>query len=376
MPKDTSRAPEVVGEIERRAAMADVGAAVAHELASALGAILGWVEVARQQSSRVPEALDIIETCATSARATARYLLDAVRPMGSDAGSGEITDLSALLREVSHLAQPSAYGKRVLVQSDIEPGLWARAGRAQLFTIGWNLVQNAVQAAPPGGHIWVTGKGEPQSIRVEVSDDGPGIAPEVAARIFEPYFTTRKEGTGLGLAIVRETTAALLGRVWYQDRTPAGACFVVALNRADAPEVPTVERVTGVRDRIYTDLHILIVEDNDALRELMVTAFGLRGARVTAASSASEAMMEDGPFDIALIDFVLDDMRGDVLLAELRKSGVVSRAMLVSGASLPPVIATGGEPDAWIRKPFELAELDEVVHRLVGSSTLRQNGEP
>jgi DNA-binding response OmpR family regulator len=108
---------------------------------------------------------------------------------------------------------------------------------------------------------------------------------------------------------------------------------------------------------------VLVVDDDDALREMVRTALSLRGAEVVTARNADEARAVEGRFDIALIDMMLDSSRGDELLAALRRRGTVSAAMLVTGTVQKPRLVPGGEPDDWVRKPFELSHLVERIRR-------------
>ena len=96
---------------------------------------------------------------------------------------------------------------------------------------------------------------------------------------------------------------------------------------------------------------------------MIATALSLRGADVVAAKSAGEARAAEGRFDIALIDMMLDEYRGDELLAALRRRGTVSAAMLVTGTVQKPRLVPGGEPDDWVRKPFDLAQLVDRIRR-------------
>jgi DNA-binding response OmpR family regulator len=120
---------------------------------------------------------------------------------------------------------------------------------------------------------------------------------------------------------------------------------------------------------------ILVVDDDDALREMIGTALSLRGAEVVTAANGDEARSAEGRFDIALIDMMLDECRGDELLASLRRRGSVSAAMLVTGAVQKPKLVMGGEPDDWVRKPFEVSQLVERIkrtldrHRMLSSVT-------
>jgi DNA-binding response OmpR family regulator len=140
-----------------------------------------------------------------------------------------------------------------------------------------------------------------------------------------------------------------------------------AAGRVQSDEAPVASHVLDAR--------VLVVDDDDALREMVATALSLRGARVTTARSSEQARAVEGVFDVALIDMNLNDGRGDELLAQLRKRGTVNAAMLVTGTVQKPRLVLGGEPDDWVRKPFEISQLVDRLrrtlerHRMLSAAT-------
>ncbi len=161
-----------------------------------------------------------------------------------------------------------------------------------------------------------------------------------------------------------------------ESAASGGARFVVVVPAASSRRRSGREprRASGVLERgDPRGKRILVVDDDTPMRDLLATALGLAGATVVAARDAAEALAAPGPFDLALIDLGLGDMRGDKLLAELRRRGSVARAALVSGASIPPGLSTGAEPDAWLRKPFEIDDLLNAVRHLLGGDSLKDD---
>jgi signal transduction histidine kinase len=94
------------------------------------------------------------------------------------------------------------------------------------------LLANAAEAAPRGGSIRLDATAADGIVRLTVTDSGPGIAPELRGRVFEPFFTTRPRGTGLGLAIARQIVEAHGGHIAADDAAGGGACFTIALPAA------------------------------------------------------------------------------------------------------------------------------------------------
>ncbi|MBV9137180.1 MAG: hybrid sensor histidine kinase/response regulator, partial [Hyphomicrobiales bacterium] len=118
-------------------------------------------------------------------------------------------------------------------------GATVSADRDQIYEAILNLVINAMDALPRGGHVKVRVFATARAVSIEVADDGPGVMPELRGRIFNPFFTTRAKGTGLGLAKVTTVVEAHQGRVECLERPGGGACFRVTLPRAASePPVP------------------------------------------------------------------------------------------------------------------------------------------
>ncbi|HET6582716.1 MAG TPA: ATP-binding protein, partial [Nannocystaceae bacterium] len=103
------------------------------------------------------------------------------------------------------------------------------ADAERIQQIAHNLVRNALDAAPRGGHVWVSIERDGAGARLSVRDDGPGILPEHVQRIYEPFFTTKEGGTGLGMAIVHSLVELHGGTV--EVRSEGGTEFVIALPR-------------------------------------------------------------------------------------------------------------------------------------------------
>ena len=350
------------GEVE-----ADAG--ITHELANALGSILGWAALGKRagaSDAEVMHALDSIEKSARSARETASHLFEPGLP-----GAGGDSDVGEVVREVVASLEPIARGGRVRVELMLPDGILPVAtSRPQLYTAVSNLVRNAIEASPAGGVVAVEARELRGGVRIEVADQGPGIPEAERARIFEPYFTTKPFGTGLGLPLVRHVVESSRGKLRVRSQRGRGARFTVELPAAErardtGADRPQKERKrSGVRVR-STQLagRVLVVEDDPSMRDLIATTLEMHGATVVTASNATEALSAVGPFTLALIDLNLD-VRGDRILAELRRSGQVSAGALVTGASPPTDLDPESRPERILRKPFDLEDLIDTATAL------------
>jgi signal transduction histidine kinase len=149
--------------------------------------------------------------------------------------SAEPLDVGMALSNTVAVLRSKARGKSVAVALDLEPGLPQVIGFVgELNQIFANLIDNALDAVPERGHVWITAARERQRVVVHIVDDGPGIPREVQDRMFDPFFTTKPvgKGTGLGLDIVRKLLVHNNAPIEVETR-PGRTEFKVSLPAAD-----------------------------------------------------------------------------------------------------------------------------------------------
>jgi two-component system sensor histidine kinase HydH len=146
---------------------------------------------------------------------------------GNQVGS-DVVDLNTLMEESIELTRPMWQAQRnVSIVRQFEPIPRVRANAAELRRIFANLIINALEAMPKGGTLIVGGQHSDGNVRASVEDTGEGISPERQARIFEPYYTTKKQGTGLGLSSALKVIRSLHGEITFTSKPGEGTRFVV-----------------------------------------------------------------------------------------------------------------------------------------------------
>ena len=228
---------EALARADQMAAVGHMAASVAHQIGTPLNLISGYVQVLREEQgpdSRVTRRLEIVQEQIAKVTSVVRTMLDHTRRPAPK----EPTDLADLVRRVCEVARPKldALGVRLEVAVAPVPPVMADAVQLELALL--NLVSNSLDAMPAGGVAAIRlGPAEDGAgVRIEVSDTGTGIAPELLPRIFEPWITTKApgHGTGLGLSITREVVAAHGGTIAARSEVGSGAVFTIDLPVAES----------------------------------------------------------------------------------------------------------------------------------------------
>ncbi len=225
---------------ERLAAIGELAAVVAHEVRNPLGVIFNSVGAIRRIVKDDIEArtiIDILDEEANRLNHIVGDLLDFARP----ATPSLHTERIDLVLDAATEAALGESRSRILVERDYEPGIPAlRIDERLMRQALINVVLNAVQSMPTGGHLRLRIKLDGNGVKVEVGDTGPGIPPDVRPRIFEPFFTTRATGTGLGLAVVKRIIDGHRGDIHVATDAATGTVFTLRIP-FDPDEAPSVD---------------------------------------------------------------------------------------------------------------------------------------
>ncbi len=213
---------------------------------------------------------------------------------------------------------------------------------------------------------------EGEYVLCEVIDTGSGMPPEVVAKIYEPFFSTKDvgKGTGLGLSTVYGIVKQTGGFIFCESQVGKGTTFKVYLPRVYRKENEVVEEKPQIdvkKADMTGDATILLVEDEDAVRMFASRALSGRGYEVLEADSGETALevMEnyDGEIDLVLSDVVMPEMDGPTMLKEMRKRGVMTKFIFISGYAEDAFEKNleGADDFAFLAKPFSLKQLTGAV---------------
>lgn len=362
--------PETLWVLRTPSNTTETLAELSHELKNAFGSILGWVSAARQADGpdnprRVQRALGSIESTTRAAEGTVRHFLRSAQGQEPEL---DTVSLGTLLQNIVRLLEPSfqAKGLRLRFRQRVDARL--AASEPVLFSMFWNILENAVAASPNNAELTVEIERQGDTtLQVAVRDQGPGISPEEQQKIFERYYTTKRHGTGLGLSLVKSAVDSLGGTLAIESELGRGTTVSVLLNASLTETVPpkkssgTILRTASVEagGGAFAGLRVLIVENDASMRDLLTTSLELTGAHVCALRHYIENEHTDESFDLALVDYRLDDQAGDAVADQLRKRAQVPKIAFLSGSEAPADLALGSS--IWIRKPFTI---DALLTRL------------
>jgi two-component system NtrC family sensor kinase len=379
---ELKRLGEQLIQSEKLAAIGQMLAGVAHELNNPLTAILGVTELVREREGldeSMKRQLDLTHRQARRAARIVQNLLEFARPTLTPK---KPVDINNVLERTLQLQEHSLRRNAVEVSFQPGEGLPAVVGDAsQLIQVFLNLVINAEQAIREireSGRIQIRAASLGNKVVITIQDDGTGIATEALAKIFDPFYTTKRPGggTGLGLSICTAILREHGGTIEAQSLPAGGSAFTVILPAVmpegveEAPALPArAEGVPAEQKRATTMIEgrrVLVLDDEESIRSLLEEGLGGYGLRVTCAASAEEAAKcaAAKSFDVLLCDLNLGGAGG---LGSGREAA--ASVVSASGANKPLVIFMTGELAAsmegqngfegstFLQKPFRITDV-------------------
>jgi PAS domain S-box-containing protein len=348
---DEKRLEEQFRHAQKMEAVGRLAGGVAHDFNNMLGVILGYAELAYAKidsAHPVRNHLDQIRKAADRAAALTRQLLTFSR---QQVVQPSVLNLNTVVNNVSKmLVRIVGEDIRLALRPGTPLGS-IRADLGQIEQVLMNLVVNSRDAMPSGGKILIETKDveldqtytlqhpgvAPGSyVMLAVSDSGCGMAPQIMSRIFEPFFTTKgpDEGTGLGLSTVYGIVKQSDGHVWVYSEVGRGTTFKIyfpRLEQAAAAIIPqSAEQISPGGSET-----IVVVEDDEPLRRLLVGVLESSGYRVLDAENPETALQvcarHNPPVDLLLTDVVMPSLSGSALAERVRQSRPDIRVVYVSG---------------------------------------------
>jgi CheY-like chemotaxis protein len=256
--------------------------------------------------------------------------------------------------------------------NDLPP---VRVNREEIQQVLLNLLLNAehaMKAMGGRGQLRVRTLRFAGGVAVEVHDNGPGVAPRVAGRIFEPFFSTKEvgQGTGLGLSIALGIVEAHGGSLILTDASQ-GACFRLTLPMAEAQKSPEAPEAPHVVRSAIAGQRALVADDEEHVRLLLHRLLTRRGFVVDLAIDGQMAarLLERNQYDVVLCDVKMPNVGGLALYDTIRQTqpDVLDRFVFISGDILNAQLhwLSDSSQVPLLSKPFDAAKLDHVLDRVL-----------
>ena len=374
---------------QKMEAVGQLAGGIAHDFNNLIAVILLHSELMLRhlvQDSDVRRRAEEIRKAADRAASLTRQLLAFSR---KQVLQPRVLDLNAAVAETNKMLR-RLIGEHIELVTVTEPGLGKiKADPGQLEQVIMNLVVNARDAMPKGGMLAIeTANVELDEnyagrhiavqpgryVMLAVSDTGKGMDAEEQARIFEPFFTTKEQGkgTGLGLSTVYGIVKQSGGNIWVYSELGLGTTFKVYLPRVDQ-DVEQVEPGAAQTLLPQGTETVLLVEDEEMIRQAAREILEVNGYRVLEASSGKEALvicrMHEGPIDIMLTDVVMPQMGGRELAERLKPLRPAMKVLYMSGYT-DDAIAHHGVLEAgtaFLEKPFSARALAQRVREVLNA---------
>ena len=378
---------------QKMEAVGRLAGGIAHDFNNLLTAIIGYTELVLHgldpKDDRRADAEEIGRAAMRAADLTRQMLAFSRRQVLQL----KIIDLNKALTKVEPMLRRMIGEDITMTVSGRATNAYVRVDPGQVEQVVMNLVVNARDAMPRGGRLSVetadalldeSGAADvPDAkpgdyVMLSVSDTGIGMPPEVRARIFEPYFTTKEtgKGTGLGLSTAYGIVRQSEGHIALTSDVGLGTTFRIYLPRADAP--PPAASDSAITSMPVGTEHILLVEDDSSVRRLSKELLTRLGYSVTEAASgrAGLALGSDDTrhFDLALCDVILGDMSGPAVAEALQALRPSIRVLYISGYTDEAIVKTGvlDEGKPFLQKPFTPMQLSKKIREVLDE----QDAEP
>lgn len=361
-----------------------LAAGIAHDLNNMLAPILMAAPLLRSTAAdpMSRRMLDTVERCAERGAALTRQILAFAQ---GSSGQLKLVQLKHLLRDIVNLVQQT-FPRTIQFEADVAANLWPiQANPVQIHQVVLNLCVNARDAMPDGGKLSLRARNVPpqetrgresdatasaRSIVIEVADTGTGIPPDILPRIWEPFFTTKQpgRGTGLGLPTIKGIVGNHHGHVTVETERDRGTCFRVRLPAASddtsGPETAT-EPPRGSGE------FIVVVDDEQHIRQLCSTILSRYGYNVLVAADAADAMgwfaQRSHEIRLVLTDLQMPDFDGFALARVLGQINPDLKMLAITGLPNADEKLQHAPPGikGVILKPFTADALVRQVHAVL-----------
>lgn len=376
---EQERIREQFMQVEKMSALGQLASGVAHDFNNCLAAILGRAELMARYADdpKMKRGLDIIVKSAEDGARIVKRIQDFARQRRAQDFAP--IEIDQILQDVSDITRPrwkdSAEAANVHIKVELSnySQAFVMGDASELREVLVNMIFNSVDAMPTGGELTLNAETEGDSVMITLGDTGNGMNPEVRARVFDPFFTTKGvEGMGLGLAVSYGIISRHGGTITVDSEIDHGTTFTIKLPVA-VHAVCTINKSHSDADVLASFPRsnmprILVVDDEEAVRELMREILEDDGFEVTVAREGHEALsiFEKKSFDAVFTDVGMPGMSGWELARAIRERNDSVPLAVITGWG--EVVGANDKEAArvdWVlTKPFSMAQISEITQEV------------
>ena len=359
---------------ERLRVIGQMASGIGHNFNNALTPILSFTELLLTHTKnlddkqKVTHYLRMMNTSARDAAAAVRRLGEFYRKRDEDE-TFQSVNLNALVVQAIELTSPKwkdeAQGNNISIdiETDLPEVPSILGNEAELRETLINLIFNAVDAMPEGGTITVRTCTDEAYICIEVSDTGIGMTEEVRRSCLDPFFSTKAEcGVGMGLAMVYGTVERHEGEIDIESELGVGTTFRIRLPVQMSRQAESRGQAVKVSSH---PLHVLVVDDDSLVREVVTKYLTGDGHTVETAADGHEGLekFQAGEFDLAVMDRAMPEMNGDELAAAIKQIAPNTPVIMLTGFGdlMKARAERPANVDGLVSKPPTLAAFREVL---------------
>ena len=336
---------------------------IAHDFNNHLTGILGYASLMKthlEKDERLSKYAAAIESSAKNAAKLTQHLLNFSRRQRNSAG---IVDINAIMNDLIFLLETSY--KDIEIDKHLsEQVSLIKGNETEIQNALLNIFINAKDAMNGIGHLCVTtGRKDTEKkgfITIEIEDSGAGISEELKQRIFEPYFSTKRNDTnkGIGLYLVKKTISDHGGFIEIDSKPGKGTTFIIYLPVNAVKKTNNLSQKIDSTRRIKPKLHALVVDDEDTIRKFVNGVLTDAGLKVIEAKDGNEAIeifkTSHNNIDLVILDMIMPGIKGDKVLKEMRKICNDTKIIVASGFMSEHQRESLKEEhvDAFLNKPF------------------------
>ncbi|HQH25824.1 MAG TPA: PAS domain S-box protein [Oligoflexia bacterium] len=379
------KAEEDLQRTERLESLGILAGGIAHDFNNLLVGLFGFLGLARESIEPGSAAAGYLDKALSAYEKTRALTMQLLTFARGGEPLKEPVDLAPLLRETLHFVLS---GSNITTTLDIAPDLcWSNVDPRQIEQVIDNIAINARQAMPHGGTLLVEAANCPRPpsvmnhaghrkfVKISISDNGVGIAPENLSRIFDPFFTTKQGGSGLGLTTAYSIIRRHGGHLEVKSAPEQGTTFIIylpacnALGESVPDKPPALAQGKG---------KILVMDDEESICELADIVLSGLGYQVTCAKNGEQAvdlyknaLTDRKPFDFTILDLtVVGGLGGLEAAAQIKEFDSSAKLVASSGYSNAPVMAA---PQSYgficsLPKPYRKTDLAALIQEIAAAN--------